>query len=260
MENKSPEIQVKLNGLCEKMRQAGYEEFKIDRVIKIISELQKRAVGGLDKLLKILSQRLSNKEEYSDILREGRFARILARNGFKQIEIEYANKGPDVKAHYNSRTVYFEITRKRENEEDKALHQSKGGVGWISPYRLENILSTIRDKLRQLVDGQLNIVVIWGDTISLATRDFEEAVKWIQKEVDNAPETYNRRMSGILFTTGVSYLNGTPKQFHLFSNDKADARLPNSLSNKLQFMTEEDPRKLKRGHENLAAAMRKHSH
>jgi len=260
MENKSSEIQVELNGLCEKMRQAGYEEFKIDRVIKIISELQKRAVGGLDKLLKILSQRLSNKEEYSDILREGRFARILARNGFKQIEIEYAKKATDVKATYNRRTVYFEITRKRENEEDNAIHQSKEGVGWILPYRVENLLSTIQGKLRQLKDRELNIVVLWSDTVSLNNREFEETIKCIQQEIDTAPQIY-RRMSGILFTTGgVSYSYGTPKQFHPFSNDKADVRLPNRLASKLQSMTEEDPRKLHKEYEGLVAAMKKHSH
>jgi hypothetical protein len=243
------------------MHQAGYQDFKITRLEDLVKELSQNGVRGIDKFLKILSQRLSNdEEEYFDILREGRFARILARNGFKQIEIEYANKGPDVKAHYNSRTLYFEITRKRENKEDEEIHKSKDGVGWISPYRLENILSTIRDKLRQLVDGQLNVVVIWGDTVSLNNRDFEETIKWIQQEIDTAPQVY-RRMSGILFTAGgVSYSYGTPKQFHLFSNDKADARLPNRLANKLQSMTEEDPRKLQKKYEDLVATMKKLSH
>jgi hypothetical protein len=242
------------------MHQAGCEEFKINRVIELVNELQQRDVRGIDKFLKILSQRLSNdEEEYFDILREGRFAKILARNGFKQIEIEYVKKGPDVKAHYNSHTVYFEITRKRENKEDEAIHLSKDGVGWISPYRLENILSTIQSKLGQLQDGELNIVVLWSDTISLDNRDFEETTTWIQQKIDSAPEAYGR-MSGILFTTGVSHPNGTPKQFHLFSNDKADARLPNRLASKLQSMTEEDPRKLQKEYEDLAAAMKKRSH
>lgn len=156
--------------------------------------------------------------------------------------------------------MYFEITRKRENEEDRAIHQSKDGVGWISPYRLENILSTIQGKLGQLKNRELNIVVLWSDTVSLNNRDFEETIKWIQQEIDTAPQIY-RRMSGILFTTGgVSYSYETPKQFHLFSNDKADARLPNRLANKLQSMTEEDPRKLQKEYEGLVAAMKKLSH
>ena len=242
------------------MHQAGYSDYMISRAVEIVNELQQRGVQGLGKFVGKLSKRLGNKEEYLDILKEGRFARTLARNRFKQIEIEHTKKGPDVKASYNRRTVYFEITRKRENEEDDAIHQSKDGVGWISPYRLENILSTIQGKLRQLVDGQLNIVVIWGDTVSLNRRDFQEAVEYIQQEIDSAPEIY-RRMSGILFTTGgVSYSYGTPKQFHPFSNDKADVRLPNRLASKLQSMTEEDPEKLRRGYEGRVAAMKRLSH
>lgn len=243
-----------LNKLCDKMRQAGYEEFKINRVIKLVSELQKRAVGGIDKFLKILSQRLSRENEFFDILREGRFAQILVRNGFKRVAIEYSQKGPDVKATYNRRTVYFEITRKRENEEDRAIHQSKEGVGWISPYRLENILGTIQDKLRQLEDGELNIVVIWGDTITLSRHEIEEAIDYIQQEIKVDPNRYSK-LSGVLFTSGRYYDTKTNriKQFNLFRNDKAQKQLPSRLANKLERMTDEDNKNLLRDHEDLAA-------
>jgi len=243
------------------MHQAGYSDYMISRAVEIVNELQQRGVQGLGKFVGKLSKRLGNKEEYLDILKEGRFARTLARNRFKQIEIEHTKKGPDVKASYNRRTVYFEITRKRENEEDDAIHQSKDGVGWISPYRLENILSTIQGKRGQLKDGELNIVVLWSDTISLNEREFEEATRCIQQEIDATQQIYNRRMSGILFTTGgVSYSYGTPKQFHLFINDKADIKLPKHLANTLQSMTEEDPEKLRRGYEGRVAAMKRLSH
>ncbi|MBM3120341.1 MAG: hypothetical protein FJ006_12510 [Chloroflexi bacterium] len=208
MKNKAPEIQAKLNGLCEKMRKAGYKEFPINKVIELVNELEQRGVLGIDEFLKILSQRLSSgEEEYRDILREGRFARILARNGFKQIEIEYAKQGPDVKAHYNKRTVYFEIRRIRENEEDKAIHRSKDGVGGISPYRIDNLCSIIQDKKKQLKSDELNIVVLWSDTGSLGDREFDEAVQEIQQEIDSASQTY-RKLSGLLFTRAVSYNYG----------------------------------------------------
>jgi len=252
--------QLRLSKLCDKMRQFDYEEFKIRRVTELVNELQERGVQGLDTFVRKLLERLDNEDEYRDILKEGRFARILARNRFKQIEIEYTQKGPDVKARYNRRTVYFEITRKRENEEDRAIHQSKDSVGWILPYRLENILSTIQGKLGQLKDEELNIVVLWSDTVSLNNHDFEETIKCIQQEIDTAPQTY-REMSGILFTTGgVSYSYGTPKQFHLFINDKADIKLPKHLANTLQSMTEKDPRKLRNEYQGLVAAMKRLSH
>jgi hypothetical protein len=241
------------------MCKAGYNDDMISYAIELVNELQRKGACGLGRFTGKLSERLDNEDEYRDILREGRFAKILARNGFKQIEIEYLNKGPDVKAHYNSRTVYFEITRKRENEEDEAIHQSKDGVGWISRQKPVNIIRIIKNKCKKLRENELNILVIWSDTISIGRNTIAQVVQSLRQRIDRSPETY-RGMSGILFTLGMSYTNGIPKQFLLFSNDKADVRLTNGLPNKLQSMTEEDPRKLQRGHENLAAAMRKHSH
>jgi hypothetical protein len=259
MENKSPVIQAKLNGLCEKMRQSGYEEFKINWAIEIVNELQQIGVQGLDTFVGKLSERLDSEDEYRDILKEGRFARALVKNGFRKIEIEYTKQGPDVKAYYNKSIVYFEIRRIRENKDDKAIDLSKDGVGWISPYRIDNLRSIILDKKKQLKADELNIVVLWSDTRSLDKRKFEETAQVIQQEIDSASQTW-RKVSGILFTTGgVSYSYGTPKQFHLFINDKADQKLPNHLANKLQSMTEEDPRKLHREYEGLVEAMKKHS-
>jgi hypothetical protein len=54
-------------------------------------------------------------------------------------------------------------------------------------------------------------VVLWSDTVSLGNREFEEAVQEIQQEIDTAPEAY-RKLSGVLFTSGVSYNYGIPKQ------------------------------------------------
>ena len=260
MNNTRPTTQYTLNndaikGLRYNMHQAGYQDFKITSLEDLVKELSQNGVRGIDKFLKILSQRLSNdEEEYFDILREGRFTQILVRNGFKQVAIEHSQKGPDVKATYNRRTVYFEITRKRENEEDRAIHQSKEGVGWISPYRLENILSTIQDELRQLEDGELNIVVIWGDTITLSRHLIEKAIDYIQQEIKVDPNRYSK-LSGVLFTIGRYYDTKTNriKQFNLFKNDKAQKQLPSRLANKLERMTDEDNKNLLRDHEDLAA-------
>ena len=240
-----------LDGLCHDMRKAGYEGFMTSRVKDLVDELQQRGVRGIDAFVRRLSERLANREEYLDILKEGRFAKILARNGFKQIEIEYVRKGPDIKAKYNRRTVYFEITRKRENEEDFVIRQPNVAA-FISPYRTENIIDTIQEKSKQLRIGELNIVVVWSDTATLGRLQIEEAIRAIQQEISCDPEKY-RRISGILFTDGVD--TERMKQFNLFTNDNAYKRLPSRLANKVEFMIEEDRRRLRREYDDLAAAM-----
>jgi hypothetical protein len=75
------------------MAQAGYENFDIMRVEELVNELYQRGVNGIDALLRILSERVRDRQAYLDISKEGRLALILASNGFSQIHVEYALKG-----------------------------------------------------------------------------------------------------------------------------------------------------------------------
>lgn len=256
--NMTQSTQLKLSKLCDKMRHAGYKESYIAWLITLVNELQKKDVRYLDRFVgKLLKIRLNSKDAYDaylDIVKEGRFALALARSGFKQIEIEYSDIGPDVKARYNRLTVYFEITRKRESEEEKAIHRSKEGVGWISPYRIDNLRSTIQQKIRQLTSGELNIVVLWSDRLGVGTHQFEWAVEDIRREIEDNPETYEK-VSGVLFTSGYYYDNNaeTQRQFMLFKNDKARKQLPKRLADKLRQMSDIDLKKLQKEHEDIAA-------
>jgi hypothetical protein len=57
-----------------------------------------RDIKGLGKFVQRLIDNTGDKEAYLDILMEGRFAKILSRNSFSDIQIEFADKGPDIKA------------------------------------------------------------------------------------------------------------------------------------------------------------------
>ena len=250
--------QLNLNKLCDKMRQAGYSDYMISQAVELVNELQQMGVQGLDKFVRKLSYNLGNKDNgedyyasYSDFRKEGLFARILGRNAFKQIEIEYTNKGPDVKARYNRRTVCFEITRKRENKEDKRI--SIEGGGFIKPYKTNNVISTIQDKIRQLESDELNIMVLWIDTKSINRMIVTQAIADLQQEIDRNPATY-KKLSGVLFTTGIN--TSTLKQFTLHKNDKANKPLPNRLAAKLEIMIEENPKELRRRYTKQAAVLR----
>jgi hypothetical protein len=89
-------------------------------------------------------------QEYLDILMEGRFAIVLARNNFSDIEIEYCDKGPDVKARWNRKTVYFEVTRKRPSEDDERFSHTGSGAYWVKSAESKDIISKIQGKLCQL--------------------------------------------------------------------------------------------------------------
>jgi len=237
--------------LCNKMCQVGYKEFKIERVKKLVDELQQHGVQGIGTFIQKLTERVTNEQEYFDILMEGRFALILARNGFSQIQIEYCDEGPDLKATYNRRTVYFEVTR-RHSKVDEWAEQSEDALP--PPDDPENIIGRIQGKMSQLRSGEVNILVFWSDTVAVLESEMVEAFKYIYQEINCNPGVYGK-LSGVLFTTGgVNVAN--LKQFYLFMNDKASKPLPIRLARKLESLCEEDRGRLQRKFDALSIAMR----
>ncbi len=225
--------------LLKEMERLGYNSYMIERAKERIIELQKRGVQGVDKFVKKLRDRLNEKEDYLDILMEGRFAIILARNKFSNIHIEYCQEGPDLKANWNRNTVYFEVTRKRPSEDDRIIQSS---AAFVSPATTENIIDKIRVKIPQLQTNGVNIVVIWSDTITLGKPELEKAFESIRDEIKETPEEY-KKLSGVLLTNG-GYNSGTLKQFYLFENDNASKPLSPRLTRKLNSLHEQNLEKL----------------
>lgn len=239
--------------LIERMKELGYNSHMIRLAKELVNELQQRGIYGIDRFVKKLSDRANEKQDYLDTLREGRFAIILARNGFSGITFIKERKEqrlPDIKANYNKCTVYFEVTRSRPNEEDEKV---QSGAAFVSPKRIENIKSKIQDKIPQLRSGEINIIVFWSDTVGVLLPDIEEAFKYIQQEIDQNLGAY-KELSGILFTESgeASY----PTEFKLFKNDKASKSLGNCLTKKLEPLLGRDPEELQRDRGEMAAALK----
>ncbi|MFH1382157.1 MAG: hypothetical protein ABIH70_04600 [Chloroflexota bacterium] len=250
-------IKEKLQKLIERIRLM--KEVDNDHVIKLakerINELQQRGIHGIDKFLQKLVDRANNKEDYLDILMEGRFAIILARNGFSDIEIEYCEKGPDLKAGWNRETVYFEVTRRRPSEDEKQSSSSGRGVYAVKRAKSEDIIGKIQGELHHLKGTEINIVVLWSDTAEWNENTVREAQKYIEEEICDDPNRY-KVLGGILFTTG-GYKYSTHEQFFLFENNKASKPLEFRLIKKLKSLHEQDLKQLKREQRELEAAFKR---
>lgn len=251
-------IKGRLQRLIEEIKKADWEDCDKEYMARLaeerIDELQQSGVNCVDRFVHKLLDRIGDKEQYFDILMEGRFAIILARNNFSDIEIEYCDKGPDLKSRWNRKTVYFEVTRKRPSEDDKLFSQP--GAHWAKHSKSEDIIGKIQGKLPQLKPGEINIVVLWSDTLAWNQVVLREAHKDIQQEFDQNPEAY-KKLSGILFTEGggVSPERLTP--FCLFRNDRASKPLKPRLARKLKSLYERNPEQLKREFEELAEAIQR---
>lgn len=251
-------IEDRLQRLIEGIKKADYKDSDNEHMAQLakerINELQRRSIYCVDKFVQKLLYRVNDKEAYLDILMEGRFAIVLARNNFSDIYIEYIDKGPDLKATWNRNTIYFEVTRSRPSEEDRAAAQT--GAAFVSQDSVGSIIGKISEKIPQLQSGGINIVVIWSDTVNLLLPCIKEAFKYIQQENDQNPGVYEK-LSGILFTESGGVDMATLKQFYLFENKEASKPLGSRLFNKLDNLHERNINQLQREKEELAAAFRK---
>ena len=259
MGEKERVIKETLARLVEGIEKAAWrdcdKQYMAQRAKELISELQKRGVYGVDRFVSKLLHSIGDKEAYLDILMEGRFAIILAKNNFLDIEIEYAEKGSDLKARWNRKTVYFEVTRRHSEVDEWGEWAQEQGAFSVSPDRVENTISRISGKLGQLQNDEINIVVIWSDTIRLLPSVMEEAFRYIKQEIADDPKRYGN-LSGVLFTEGGGVDSATLEQFYLLENDKASKPLGLRLAQKLKSLHERNPKQLKKEFEELATSLK----
>ena len=245
-------IKDRLQRLIEGIKKANYKDCDKEHMARLaeerINELQKRGVYCIDRFVQKLLYRIGDEEEYLDILMEGRFAIILARNNFSDIEIEYCDEGPDLKSRWNRNTVYFEVTRKRSIEDEWAgqLEDHK-----LPSNKIGNIIGKVNSKLKQLKLGEINIVVFWSSTVAVYKHRIGEAFEHIK----NDPEKY-KDLSGILFFAEGGFSIPTMKQCCLFKNEKALKPIGPRLTKKLDSLNELSPKQLKRERERWTAILK----
>jgi hypothetical protein len=235
------------------MKELGYNDHMIRLATERIGELQRNGVKGLEIFVQKLIYRLSDKEAYLDILMEGRFAVILARNNFSNIYIEYNSEGPDLKANWNGNTIYFEVTRKHPKEDEWVKNTE---VRVIRPVPINTTVAKITCKISQLAADEINIVVFWSDTIELGIHEFEKAYNKLEYKINASPEEF-KNLSGVLFTDGGGVNTTTLNQFYFFKNDYAFKKIGIRLAQKLESLHERDVKIVQKEMEELSKAMQR---
>jgi hypothetical protein len=195
---------------------------------EVVEELKAASVKGVGRFLSRLKS-APDDEEKLDILAQGRFALILAHNGFDSVDLEPSDERPDIVLSYEANDVFFEIRRRRPRETDFKLAETKGPL-WGKQERDENVISLIKDKMPQLVPGEINIVVIWSNTVELGYPHIQEAFKSISKEIDAGTL---KKLSGLIFVDDPRLDLTLPNAINLFTNEKAEKLMPQSLVDRL---------------------------
>jgi len=237
---------MKFEDIAHRMKDVGYNDYMVGRIREVLTELQRKEVKGLERFVRKLANNLNHREQYLDLVYQGRFALCLADNAFSNIRVEPFPEGvtgPDIKADCQGTPVYFEVTRRRPNEEDELWEAASAqGMGaWVDKADIRSIVSKIDDKLKQLVPSKINVVVLWSDTVTLDESEMEEAFGCLQDRAKSGQRDYIH-LSAVLFTTGGITSLG-PRQFFLYENVHTSNPLPSEVSSVLSNLMEPSARK-----------------
>ncbi len=229
-------IEDRLQELFAGMNELGYKAFQIDRLKKLVDELEQVGIYGLARFVNKLIEIIKDKNQYFDVEKEGRFAILLANSGFLGVTFikrDLKIRRPDIKATYDGDDVYFEVTRKRYKVDEWAVEPEN--VQWPS----DDIISKMQDKLGQLVEGEINVLVFWSSTMAVDKHRMAEAFE----EIRQNPGAY-RKLSGILFTEEEGFSIPSMKQYYLFKNENASKLIDTNLAEKLESLSTLSPKEL----------------
>lgn len=80
MQRDEQAIKAKLQKLIDKMNELGYKAFQIDRLKKLVDELEQVGMYGLARFVNKSIEIIKDKHQYFDVEKEGRFAILLAKS------------------------------------------------------------------------------------------------------------------------------------------------------------------------------------
>lgn len=230
----------KYKRLVARMKYYGYSEEEIFSAILLLQDLDQGNIKNLDGFYNILMERLENKEQYLDIWIEGKTALTLAFNNFN-VTYNPLGNGPDLLAEDFGHQLYVEVKRYREDwlTRRKLEEATEKGTKYGRGQRdVEKLIGDVLKKTSQLPRGEIDIVFIRSDNITIEEVDFKLAMHDFDEMVRSNP--VYRRISGILFDSGWVNIR-TGQRFYLHLNPQAEKPLSLVLAERLRNLEEPPP-------------------
>jgi hypothetical protein len=161
-------------------------------VRELLSDLDLLGVKGLEKFLSKLERALTSNNEFYATLREGVFARYLARNGAVPEFEPKGAKGPDLGIESGASYANLEIKRLLDGD---ALVGTDDLESWyrdetdpsFEPEGVDRLADKVRgvvtDATKQLIFGEPNVIVLSDWSVSVTRGHFRRAIESLEEEI-----------------------------------------------------------------------------
>jgi hypothetical protein len=211
-----------------------FEAARADHVRRLLTDLLASQVGGLDRFIKKLERSvgLDDTSEFNGTIREGVYARYLARNGGRPTFEPQGATGPDLGVEVKTAVTNLEIKRLLDSPvlsptEDLESWYNDETDSTFDPGGQDRLTDKLRaimiDAAKQLVRGEPNIVVLSDWSVSVTRGNFRRAIELLQEEIA-LNGTYGR-ISAVQYDSNWLQATNT----YLWLNPSAEVLLPEPI-------------------------------
>lgn len=184
-----------------------FEPPEANRKMLVLRRWERSGVKGFHVLTRKLCE-APNKEAFHDLFAEALAAGVFLRNGFGVTFLKAPE--PDMRVEDNDYRLFVEVKRIREDYEKtkkiekkmrRCVDEEKLAIyGTVQDVQKggEKIKSVVQEALRQLVEGELNLVFLWIDKRLWEELEFLEAMKYVQEEIRGDRKRYSK-LSGLIY-------------------------------------------------------------
>jgi hypothetical protein len=201
-----------------------FQERYVRRLCKHLSDF---SIENVDQYVKDLRKYIGNADDLMDHAMEGQFALGFAIRGAKVKMQPNGSKGPDLFVIDNDVSSFIEISCFRRDEGlEKCLYWKDGESLKVYPDGVHEVYSKIIGKIGQLIDGQINLILLFSRHVARENIDFEIAVdQYVTNETNLG---LHKALSSVIFASCWKQLGHSGLQSKVWKNANALNPLPNT--------------------------------
>ena len=151
-----------MNSIGSKVRSLGFDRSVAEQMEQRILELHNLGIQGVENLIKKLN-RAPDLATFRDYWLEGTYSLVFAANNSLVTMEPCGEKGPDMLIKINGCDIYAEVKHFRQ-------------VPYPTNRKARFISSAIKEKLTQILDNEINIVVIRNGRLDMSIWSFYKGI------------------------------------------------------------------------------------
>ena len=209
-----------MTNIIGKVQSLGFDRSVAEKMNQFILNLDGLGVQGVDKLIKKL-KKAPDIATFQDYWLEGTYACKFAENNLSVTMEPCGSKGPDIHTNIDKHDIYVEVKHLRlVNDQSKSQKRAVAG--------------TIRDKLRQTLDNEINMVILQSDRFEISKSTFYNGLYLCKKLCQGSRQAGTKFLNLNCVVISLPYFGSASNPFHWRFLTSSKKQVPREVKGKLR--------------------------